>query len=188
MRLKKLSDPIFEDKTLLRNFEKLGMKERVYTDEMISDAWEGVNLQEHFESKVTNQEDVTFQMKTFSDGSCSITPTFEGMIGGEFDTSNLWAEFETKLHDLPIDDYDLEDEESDNLYTVEDIESAFDQVPWKEIADNVAVGQDLTSAIDFNFSVTENNDSVMIDTSVSIDPDYGEPDQDDILTEILDRL
>jgi hypothetical protein len=181
-----IREVVFEednDSDLLRDLEKVGMKEQTYTREMFQDAMDNVNFYEFFEF-VDTDGDVEWDVSKYS-MQINVAPKFQGYIYGNWDTSGLWDAIVSEVTDLNPDDYD----EDDERYTLDEFEAAFDSFNWQrnkeEIGDSATQNDDVALAMDG----TENTDSYDVDVTVEITAEPSDyVDQDDIISDILGNL
>ena len=174
-----------DDLGLLRDLEKVGMKEQTYTKEMFQDAMENVNFYEFFDAYP--EQNFDFDLGDNTGDSTDVTAGFAGAIIGEWDESGLWDAIYNEVGNLDITDYDEDDGE--DRYEIGDLERAFDSFNWnnnasrntEDMFDEVDIdmeGQETSNGI---YAVRAEADLSSVDVS-----DY--VDQDDIISDILGNL
>lgn len=175
-----------DDIGLLRDLEKVGMKEQTYTREMFQDAMDNVNFYEFFDAYP--EQNFDFGLGGNTGDSTDVTARFDGAITGEWDESGLWDAISVQVAGLDISDYDEDDGE--DRYEIGDLERAFDSFNWNNNASRNTedmYGDDLD--IDMEGQETANGVYAVraeIDLSNIDVSDY--VDQDDIITDILNNL
>ncbi len=181
-----IREGIFEednDLDLLRDLERVGMKEQTYTEEMFQDAMDNVNFYEFFDF-VDTDGDVDWDV---SKGSMSINvaPKFQGFIYGRWDTSDLWEAIVSSITDLNPDDYDGDEER----FTLDQLEAAFDAYNWQRNTEEIGTSATQNDDVALSMDGTENTDSYDVDVTVEV---TAEPrdyvDQDDIISDIIGNL
>ena len=172
-----------EDNSLLRDLENIGMKDRTYTKEMCRDAMNSVGFDEYLNAEVA---DNSFQMnfeQPFPDQG-EVKVYHEGGISVEVDTAGLWQAIVSELESLDLDDYEDDGEER---YTIEDLESAFDDVDWQDIGNDSA--EELYGDIEIDVDGTDRGDGQYdVSAEASIDSDVAEVDDESIINKILGNL
>jgi len=172
-----------EDNSLLRDLENIGMKDRTYTEEMFRDAMNNVDFDEYLNAEVA---DNSFQMnfeQPFPDQG-EVKVYHEGGISVEVDTGGLWQAIVSELESLDLDDYEDDGEER---YTIEDLESAFDDVDWQDIGNDSA--EELYGDIEIDVDGTDRGDGQYdVSAEASIDSDVAEVDDESIINKILGNL
>jgi hypothetical protein len=172
-----------DDNDLLRDLERVGMKEQTYTREMFQDAMDNVNFYEFYDAYP--EQNFDFQIDGSTGDSADVQATYAGGISGEWDTANLWKAIESEVANINVDDYD----DDEDRYELGDLEGAFDSFGWdRNASDNT---DDMYDEIDIDmdgqetgtgqYAVRAEADLSSIDVS-----DY--VDQDDIIRDILDNL
>ena len=172
-----------EDNSLLRDLENIGMKDRTYTKEMCRDAMNSVGFDEYLNAEVSGND---FQMnfdQPFPDQG-EVRVYHEGGISVEVDTAGLWQAIVSELESLDLDDYEDDGEER---YTIEDLESAFDDVDWQDIGNDSA--EELYGDIEIDVDGTDRGDGQYdVSAEASIDSDVAEVDDESIINKILGNL
>lgn len=172
-----------EDNSLLRDLENIGMKDRTYTKEMCRDAMNSVGFDEYLNAEVSGND---FQMnfdQPFPDKG-EVRVYHEGGISVEVDTAGLWQAIVSELESLDLDDYEDDGEER---YTIEDLESAFDDVDWQDIGNDSA--EELYGDIEIDVDGTDRGDGQYdVSAEASIDSDVAEVDDESIINRILGNL
>jgi hypothetical protein len=108
----------------------------------------------------------------------------EGGISVEVDTAGLWQAIVSELESLDLDDYEDDGEER---YTIEDLESAFDDVDWQDIGNDSA--EELYGDIEIDVDGTDRGDGQYdVSAEASIDSDVAEVDDESIINKILGNL
>ena len=172
-----------DDKDLLRDLERVGMKEQTYTEEMFQDAMDNVNFYEFFEF-VDSDGDVDWDV---SKGSMEINvaPKFQGFIYGKWYTSDLWEAIVSSITDLNPDDYDGDEER----FTLDQLEAAFDAYNWQRNTEEIGTSATQNDDVALAMDGTENTDSYDVDVTVEITAEPNDyVDQDDIISDILGNL
>jgi hypothetical protein len=172
-----------DDKDLLRDLERVGMKEQTYTEEMFQDAMDNVNFYEFFEF-VDSDGDVDWDV---SKGSMEINvaPKFQGFIYGKWYTSDLWEAIVSSITDLNPDDYDGDEER----FTLDQLEAAFDAYNWQRNTEEIGTSATQNDDVALAMSGTENTDSYDVDVTVEITAEPSDyVDQDDIISDIIGNL
>lgn len=174
-----------DDKDLLRDLERVGMKEQTYTREMFQDAMENVNFHEFFDAYP--EQSFNFEISGTSSDSADIEARFSGGISGTWDERGLWQAISSEVSSLDVDDYDEDDGEE--RYELGDLEAAFDSFSWTRNAegntadmyDEVEVNMDgrETGTGEYSINAEAGLENVTVDDYV---------DQDDIIRDILDNL
>ena len=181
-----IREGIFEednDLDLLRDLERVGMKEQTYTEEMFQDAMDNVNFYEFFDF-VDTDGDVDWDV---SKGSMSINvePKFQGFIYGKWDTSSLWEAIVSSITDLNPDDYDGDEER----FTLDQLEAAFDAYNWQRNTEEIGTSATQNDDVALAMSGTEHTDSYDVDVTVEITAEPNDyVDQDDIISDIIGNL
>jgi hypothetical protein len=172
-----------DDKDLLRDLERVGMKEQTYTEEMFQDAMDNVNFYEFFEF-VDSDGDVDWDV---SKGSMEINvaPKFQGFIYGKWYTSDLWEAIVSSITDLNPDDYDGDEER----FTLDQLEAAFDAYNWQRNTEEIGTSATQNDDVALAMSGTERTDSYDVDVTVEITAEPSDyVDQDDIISDIIGNL
>lgn len=172
-----------DDKDLLRDLERVGMKEQTYTREMFQDAMDNVNFYEFFDAYPEQSFD--FNIDGTTGDSADVNATYAGGISGEWDESGLWNAIASEVSSLDPDDYD----DDEDRYEIGDLEKAFDSFSWnRNASDNT---DDMYDEIDIDMDGQETGDgqyAVRAEADLS-DVDLSDHvDQDDIIRDILDSL
>ena len=172
-----------DDNDLLRDLERVGMKEQTYTREMFQDAMDNVNFYEFYDAYP--EQNFDFQIDGSTGDSADVQATYAGGISGEWDTANLWKAIESEVANINVDDYD----DDEDRYELGDLEGAFDSFGWDRNAsdntddmyDEIGIDMNGQETSTGQYSVSAEADLSSIDVS-----DY--VDQDDIIRDILDNL
>ena len=172
-----------DDNDLLRDLERVGMKEQTYTREMFQDAMDNVNFYEFYDAYP--EQNFDFQIDGSTGDSADVQATYAGGISGEWDTANLWKAIESEVANINVDDYD----DDEDRYELGDLEGAFDSFNWNSNAsgntddmyDEIGIDMDGQETDTGQYAVRAEGDLSSIDVS-----DY--VDQDDIIRDILDNL
>ena len=172
-----------DDNDLLRDLERVGMKEQTYTREMFQDAMDNVNFYEFYDAYP--EQNFDFQIDGSTGDSADVQATYAGGIIGEWDTANLWKAIESEVANINVDDYD----DDEDRYELGDLEGAFDSFGWDRNAsdntddmyDEIGIDMNGQETSTGQYSVSAEADLSSIDVS-----DY--VDQDDIIRDILDNL
>ena len=172
-----------DDNDLLRDLERVGMKEQTYTREMFQDAMDNVNFYEFYDAYP--EQNFDFQIDGSTGDSADVQATYAGGIIGEWDTANLWKAIESEVANINVDDYD----DDEDRYELGDLEGAFDSFNWNSNAsgntddmyDEIGIDMDGQETDTGQYAVRAEADLSSIDVS-----DY--VDQDDIIRDILDNL
>ena len=172
-----------DDNDLLRDLERVGMKEQTYTREMFQDAMDNVNFYEFYDAYP--EQNFDFQIDGSTGDSADVQATYAGGIIGEWDTANLWKAIESEVANINVDDYD----DDEDRYELGDLEGAFDSFNWNSNAsgntddmyDEICIDMDGQETDTGQYAVRAEADLSSIDVS-----DY--VDQDDIIRDILDNL
>lgn len=172
-----------DDKDLLRDLERVGMKEQTYTREMFQDAMENVNFYEFFDAYPEQSFD--FKIDGTTGDSADVQATYAGGISGTWDEKGLWNAISSEVSSLDPDDYD----DDEDRYEIGDLERAFDSFNWnKNASDNT---DDMYDEVDIDMEGQETGDgqyAVRAEADLS-DVDVSDHvDQDDIIRDILDNL
>jgi hypothetical protein len=174
-----------DDKDLLRDLERVGMKEQTYTREMFQDAMNNVNFYEFFDAYP--EQNFDFELGADTGDSTEVNAKFAGAIIGEWDETPLWNAIRSEVANINIDDYDEDDDE--DRYEVGDLERAFDSFNWSV---NASINtQEIYSEVDIDMDGQETTNGVY---SVNAEVDLSGVDlsdyvnQDEIITDILDNL
>ena len=174
-----------DDKDLLRDLERVGMKEQTYTREMFQEAMDNVSFYEFFDAYP--EQNFDFELDGDTGDSTDVNAKFAGAIVGEWDTSGLWNAIEGEVANLNLDDYAEDDDE--DRYEVGDLERAFDSFNWDNNASSNT--QDIYDEVDIDMDGQETSNGVY---SVKADVDLSGVDlsdyvnQDDIINDILGNL
>jgi len=174
-----------DDKDLLRDLERVGMKEQTYTREMFKDAMDNVSFYEFFDAYP--EQNFDFELGADTGDSTEVNAKFAGAIIGEWDTSGLWNAIVGEVANINIDDYAEDDD--DDRYEVGDLEGAFDSFNWgnnassntQEIYDELDIDMDGEEISNGVYTVKAEVDLSGVDLS-----DY--VNQDDIIIDVLDNL
>jgi len=174
-----------DDKDLLRDLERVGMKEQTYTREMFKDAMDNVSFYEFFDAYP--EQNFDFELGDDTGDSTEVNAKFAGAIIGEWDTSGLWNAIVGEVANINIDDYAEDDD--DDRYEVGDLEGAFDSFNWgnnassntQEIYDELDIDMDGEEISNGVYTVKAEVDLSGVDLS-----DY--VNQDDIIIDVLDNL
>jgi len=174
-----------DDKDLLRDLERVGMKEQTYTREMFKDAMDNVSFYEFFDAYP--EQNFDFELGDDTGDSTEVNAKFAGAIIGEWDTSGLWNAIVGEVANINIDDYAEDDD--DDRYEVGDLEGAFDSFNWgnnassntQEIYDELDIDMDGEEISNGVYAVKAEVDLSGVDLS-----DY--VNQDDIIIDVLDNL
>lgn len=172
-----------DDKDLLRDLERVGMKEQTYTREMFQDAMENVNFYEFFDAYP--EQNFDFKIDGTTGDSADVQATYAGGISGTWDENGLWQAIASEVSSLDPDDYD----DDEDRYEIGDLERAFDSFNWnKNASDNT---DDMYDEVDIDMEGQETGDgqyAVRAEADLS-DVDVSDHvDQDDIIRDILDNL
>ena len=109
-----------------------------------------------------------------------------GGISGEFDASYLWDELVKGLNDIPIN---KDVDENEDLYTLDQIESAFDNVAWNKMSQDFIDNSDAYSSVEIEMNGKDEGDGTLyVDAEASFDPDNVEIDEKDLVNAVLDNL
>lgn len=174
-----------DDKDLLRDLERVGMKDQTYTREMFQEAMDNVSFYEFFD--FYPEQNFEFELGDDTGDSTDVKAQFAGAIIGEWDTGGLWNTIVGEVANLNVDDYAEDDDE--DRYEVGDLEQAFDSFSWDNNASSNS--QDMYDEVEINMDGQETSNGVYsikaeVDLSGVDLSDY--VDQDDIINDILGNL
>ena len=179
-------DKFFEDSDemrLMKDLEDLGAKERTWSEDEIQDVLDDIDYDDYFECRV-DEADVEY---SFNERRQEIQASYIGGFNPEFDTSSMWDEIQSELNGLPVSKSGDEEDERVNYYTMDEIESAFDNVNWDRLAEKLT--EDISyDEIEWDYDTTDRGGGLLdfsATPSLTSKPDVY---SNDIRTEIMDNL
>ena len=109
-----------------------------------------------------------------------------GGISGEFDASYLWDELVKGLNDIPIN---KDVEENEELYTLDQIESAFDNVAWNKMSQDFIDNSDAYDSVEIEMTGRdEGYGTLTFEAEATFDSNNVEIDEKDLVNAVLDNL
>lgn len=172
-----------DESRLLKDLEDLGAKERTWTLGEIKDALSDLDWAGNCEVVLVDPNNFEY---SFSERRQEVQASFMGGISGEFDTSYLWDELVKGLNDIPIN---KDVDEDEDLYTLDQIESAFDNVSWNKMVQDFIDNSNPYDSIEIEMKGTdEGNGNLYVEAEASFDPDNVEIDEDELINAVLDNL
>ena len=179
-------DKFFEDSDemrLMKDLEDLGAKERTWSEDEIQDVLDDIDYDDYFECRV-DEADVEY---SFNERRQEIQASYIGGFNPEFDTSSIWDEIKSALLELPVSKPDEEEVETVNYYTMDEIESAFDNVNWDRLAEKLT--DDISyDEIEWDYDTTDRGGGLLDFSATPSLTSKPEIDDNDIRTEIMDNL
>lgn len=167
---------------LLKDLEDLGARERTWTRDEIEDVLRDLNWNEKFDVTLLNDDEFEF---SWDSRQQKVTAQFMGGFMGEFDLRALWGELTEGLNNSPINKDKSEDED---LYPLDEIESAFDNVDWDGMGTDFIEASEPYSQIEIDISGSDQGDGILsVEASASFDGDV-DIDEDDLVNAVLGNL
>ena len=157
-----------ESVTLLRGLEDLGVNDPRWTREQILDAIRSVDFEPHIEVK----ELIEWDWETELDGSeISVMSRPYASLSVTLNKDGVMEEF---IKWFKKNEPDRNDTEQDR-FTMKDIESAFDDVEWNDIAEDF-VTYDIND-VDVDLKVRNYGDRVLVEGQGTISWDYNDAEE-----------
>lgn len=181
-------DKFFEDSDemrLMKDLEDLGAKERTWSEDEIQDVLNDINYDNYFDCSIADEREVEY---SFNERRLEIQASYTGGFAAEFDTGSMWDEIQTDLNGLPVSKPESDDEDDRvNYYTMDQIESAFENVNWDKIADSLT--EEISyEEIEWDYETTDRGGGTLdfyATPSLTSKPDIYTKD---IVSEIMDNL
>jgi len=179
-----------ELKEMIKDFQDLGIMDKTYNDEMITDVLEAINISGYFTAEIDNKDSITFDGEDHNDGSTTINISYEGGYTGEFDITAIWKDFTKEIGNEKYN-YDVYgiDHDLDVLYTIKQIKDAFDIINWADHASAIVDCDEIQEACEYSFSTSDvNENQVYIEAIITIDVDKINIDENLVVDDFLNCL
>jgi hypothetical protein len=168
---------------LMKDLENIGAKERTWTEEQIHSALEDGEWARNFDVEIVNPNEFEY---SFNDRQVRVDASFTGGFSGEFDIKEIWANVLDSLWEMKIDQ-DVDEDEP--LYTLDDINSAFDSLNYDRLAEKFIEDSDPYNSVEIDIEGRDLGEGTLdISASASFDANNVEIDEDSIISEIIDNL
>lgn len=168
---------------LMKDLENIGAKERTWTEEQIVSALEEGEWSRNFETEVINPNEFEY---SFNERYVRVDATFAGAITGEFDVSEIWNNVKEALLEMKPD---ADVDEDEPLYTLDEIEMAFDSPNYERLAEKFIDDSNVYDSIEIDMDGRDvGGGSLDITASATFDSDNIEIDEDQIISDIIDNL
>jgi hypothetical protein len=168
---------------LLKDLEDIGVKERTWTRDEIEDALRDLNWAENFEVTIVNEDSFDYD---FNERRLEVTAQFTGGFMGEFDLKALWGELSEGLNNTPLNKNVNEDED---LYSLDQIEAAFDNVDWDGMGSEFIENSEPYNSVEIDISGKDQGDGLLsIEAEATFDSDNVEIFEADLINAVLDNL
>ena len=168
---------------LMKDLEDLGAKERTWTKEQVMNALNDVDWVNNFSGNVINPDSFEY---SFDERRVEVGAQFMGSYQGEFDLGDIWKEITGLLLDMKID---KDADEDESLYTLDEIESAFDNTDFERLAEKFIEDSDFYNQVDIDIEGRDQGDGLLsISASASFDDENIEIDEEAIVDEIIGNL
>lgn len=168
---------------LMKDLEDLGAKERTWTKEQVMNALNDVDWVNNFSGNVINPDSFDY---TFYERRVEVGAQFMGSYQGEFDLGDIWKEITGLLLDMKID---KDADEDESLYTLDEIESAFDNTDFERLAEKFIEDSDFYNRVEIDIEGRDQGDGLLsISASASFDDENIEIDEEAIVDEIIGNL
>ena len=172
-----------DESRLLKDLEDLGASERTWTRDEIQDALSDLDWAGNFEVDLVDPNNFEY---SFSERRQEVQASFMGGISGEFDASYLWDELVKGLNDIPIN---KDVEENEDLYTLDQIESAFDNVAWNKMSQDFIDNSDAYDSVEIEMTGRdEGYGTLTFEAEATFDSNNVEIDEKDLVNAVLDNL
>ena len=172
-----------DESRLLKDLEDLGASERTWTIDEIQDALNDLDWVGNYEVVLVDPNNFEY---SFNERRQEVQASFMGGITGEFDTSFLWDELAESLNKMPMNkDFD----ENETLYTLGEIESAFDNVAWNKMSQDFIENSDAYDSVEIDMTGRdEGYGTLTVDAEATFDSNNVEIDEKDLVNAVLDNL
>jgi len=168
---------------LMKDLEDLGAKERTWTKEQVKNALNDVDWVNNFSGNVINPDSFEY---SFYERRVEVGAQFMGSYQGEFDLGDIWKEITGLLLDMKID---KDADEDESLYTLDEIESAFDNTDFERLAEKFIEDSDFYNQVEIDIEGRDQGDGLLsISASASFDDENIEIDEEAIVDEIIGNL
>ncbi len=168
---------------LMKDLENIGAKERTWTEEQIHSALEDGEWARNFDVEIVNPNEFEY---SFNDRQVRVDASFTGGFTGEFDIKEIWGNVLDSLWEMKIDQ-DVDEDEP--LYTLDDINSAFDSLNYDRLAEKFIEDSDPYNSVEIDIEGRDLGEGTLdISASASFDANNVEIDEDSIISEIIDNL
>jgi hypothetical protein len=170
---------------LMKDLENIGAKERTWTEEQIHSALEDGEWARNFVVEIVNPNE--FEYSFFNDRQqVRVDASFAGGFAGDFDIKEIWANVLDSLMEMKTDE-DVDEDEP--LYTLDDINSAFDSLNYDRLAEKFIEDSDPYNSVEIDIEGRDLGEGTLdISASASFDANKVEIDEDSIISEIIDNL
>lgn len=167
---------------LLKDLEDIGAKERTWTRDEIEDALRDLNWNEKFEVTLLNDNEFEFDWDSRQQ---KVTAQFMGGFMGEFDLRELFAELTEGLNNTPLN---KDVDEDEDLYSLKEIESAFDNVDWDGMGTDFIEASEPYNQIEIDISGSDQGDGILsVEANASFDGDI-DIDENELVNAVLGNL
>jgi hypothetical protein len=172
-----------DESRLLKDLEDLGASERTWTIDEIQDALNDLDWVGNYEVVLVDPNNFEY---SFNERRQEVQASFMGGITGEFDTSFLWDELAESLNKMPMNkDFD----ENETLYTLGEIESAFDNVAWNKMSQDFIENSDAYDSVEIDMTGRdEGYGTLTVDAEATFDSNNVEIDLKELVDAVLSNL
>lgn len=172
-----------DESRLLKDLEDIGAKERTWTIDEIQDELSDLDWAGNFEVTLVDPNNFEY---SFDERRQQVQVSFMGGITGEFDTSFLWDELVEGLNKMPMNK-DVDEDET--LYTLDEIESAFDNVSWNKMSQDFIDSSNAYDSVEIEINGSdEGGGTLSIEAEASLDSDSIEIVEKDIVDAVIGNL
>ena len=167
----------------MKDLEDLGAKERTWTKEQVRSALEDVIWASNFSGELINPDNFEY---SFDERRLVVVAQFMGSYQGEFDLRDILKEISDLLLDMKID---KDADEDESLYTLDEIESAFDNTDFERLANKFIDDADFYNSVEIDIEGRDTGDGALdVSASASFDDENIEIDEEAIVDEIIGNL
>ena len=168
---------------LMKDLENLGAKERTWTEEQIVYALEEGEWARNFGTEIVNPNEFEY---SFNERYVRVDATFAGAIIGEFDVREIWDNVKDALLEMKPD---ADVDEDEPLYTLDEIEMAFDSPNYERLAEKFIEDSDPYESIEIDIEGRDvGGGSLDITATATFDSDNVDVDENAIIREVIDNL
>lgn len=167
---------------LLKDLEDIGAKERTWTRDEIEDVLRDLDWNKKFEVTLLNDNEFEFDWDSRQQ---KVTALFMGGFMGEFDLRELFAELTEGLNNTPLD---KDVDEDEDLYSLNEIESAFDNVDWDGMGTDLIEASEPYSQIEIDITGIDQGDGILsVEAIASFNGDI-DIDENELVNAVLGNL
>lgn len=172
-----------DESRLLKDLEDIGASERTWTIDEIQDALTDLDWAGNYEVVLVDPNNFEY---SFNERSQEVQASFMGGISGEFDTSFLWDELTEALNKMPLNK-DVDEDET--LYTLDEIESAFDNVSWNKMSEDFIENSDAYDSVEIEMNGRdEGYGTLTVEAEATFDSNNVEIDWKELVDAVLSNL